>query len=308
MKILITGASGFVGQHLLSMFIDEPVDLLVPTHGELDILDNENVSSYMNQFQPDSIIHLAAQSNVGLSWYKPRETLAVNTLGTLNLYTAYVKQKPNGMFLFVGSSDVYGSTARENKPLTESMLCDPQNPYAISKLAAEKLLIQLSKRDKTNVICTRSFNQYGPGQNRGFVVSDFASQLAAIKLGYKASVLNVGNLNAKREFLYIDDVVKVYKNLIMHRVESGIYNIAVGNAISVRDILEKLIDLAGVSVDVQKDPERYRPVDVPVIQGDATKIRKVCNVVETDIETGLKNTFDYWLKRCYREHESSHRS
>lgn len=307
MRILITGSHGFVGQHLLQQFTEDDAELLTPDRSELDILDRQAVSDYMAAHRPEHIIHLAAQSNVGLSWRKPIETAATNILGTLNIYAAFAAQHTDGKFLYVGSSDAYGSAAKQNKLLSEEMLCDPQNPYATSKWAAERILLQLSRQDNTNVICTRSFNQYGPGQNRGFVVSDFASQLAAIRLGYAKPVVKVGNLSASREFIYVDDVAKTYRQIILRDIKSGVYNICNGKTIKVEDILQKLIRLTGMSVEVQKDPSRYRPIDVPVIRGSNERLEKVCQLEGTDIDTGLKKTYEYWLERCRIEHEGSNR-
>lgn len=308
MRILITGSRGFVGKHLLQQFIKDDVELLTPGRSELDIQDRRAVSEYMTVHRPDHVIHLAAQSNVGLSWQQPIETAATNILGTLNLYEAFAVQHTDGKFLYVGSSDAYGRAARQNKPLTEDMLCDPQNPYATSKWAAERILLQLARRDKSKVICTRSFNQYGPGQNRGFVVSDFASQLAAIKLRYAEPVVKVGNLSASREFIYVDDVARIYRQMIIGDIKPGVYNVCTGRTIKIEDILDKLIKLTGMYVEVQKDPSRYRPIDIPAIQGNSERIKQISQMKGIDIAAGLKKTYEYWLERCRIEHEGSNRS
>lgn len=307
MRILITGSQGFVGRHLLQQFKEDDAELLTPDRSELDILDGQAVSDYMIGHRPDSVIHLAAQSNVGLSWQKPIETAATNILGTLNMYAAFAAQHSSGKFLYVGSSDAYGSVARQDKPLTEDMLCDPQNPYATSKWAAERILLQLSTRDHIKVICTRSFNQYGPGQNRGFVISDFASQLAAIKLGYAEPVVKVGNLSASREFIYVDDVAKTYSYMIRKDIVPGVYNICTGKTVKIESILHKLIHMTGIGVEVQKDASRYRPIDVPIIRGSNERINQFCPIEGTDLDDGLKRTYEYWLERCCIDHEGSNR-
>ena len=306
MKVLITGAGGFVGQHIQPLLKKQGWDMLATNHDTLDIMDSSAIRRVLKDYNPDAIIHLAAQSKVGLSWKLPVLTAEVNTLGSVKLYTEFVQQNPQGKFLYIGSSDVYGITARKENLLTEDMPCTPQNPYSISKLAAEQMLLQMAHKHKTKVICTRSFNHYGPGQKRGFVVSDFASQLAETKLGYREPVIYVGNLTAEREFIYVDDVAEAYITLLADKNANGIYNVATGTPTGIEYILNVLLKIAAVNVEVRVDEKKLRPVDIKAFCGSNARLSSLGWKSQIALQDGLIKTFDYWLRRCQEEHESGH--
>ncbi|HIX82923.1 MAG TPA: GDP-mannose 4,6-dehydratase [Candidatus Megamonas gallistercoris] len=310
MKILVTGAGGFVGKHLIKELLKRNHDVValgignnrdlhkmkIPVY-ETNILDFNIVYKNIQKEQPDGVIHLAAQSNVGVSWNKPQITASVNIEGTLNLYKAFFEINPSGRFLNIGSSDEYGLTAKKGIPLTEEMECKPQNPYSISKFCSEQLILQLAKKDDVNVISTRSFNHFGPGQSKGFVISDFASQIANIKKGIKENKIYVGDLSPARDFLYIDDVVNAYILLIENRVPNGVYNISSGKSYKIEYMLNKLIEIADVDIEVLIDKEKFRPVEVSNFMGNSDKLRKILNWKPMiDINEGLNKTLDYWIK------------
>ena len=305
MKILVTGANGFVGQHLVERLKQKQHDIIAPSRNEIDIVNYKNVFKYIEQERPDIIFHLAAQSNVGESWIRPLDTVETNIIGTMNLYQAFACNQPKGKFINIGSSEIYGAMAKIEPVLKEDMLCNPQNPYAISKYAAEKILMQLAMKSQSKVISTRSFNHYGPGQERGFVISDFASQIAEIELGYHEPVLFVGNLSAKREFLYISDVIDAYIELIEQDVENGIYNVANGNDYYISDVLQELLCIAKMKIDVQVDQSRFRPIDVKAFCGNKDKLLRLGWKSKVRLKDGLRKTYEYWLRRCKNEHESS---
>lgn len=304
MRVLITGAGGFVGRRIQPLLKKQGLDMLAASHDTLDIMDSTAIKNVLQDYKPDAIIHLAAQSNVGASWELPVLTAEVNILGSIKLYTEFVQQNSKGKFLYIGSSDVYGITAKKERVLTEDMPCIPQNPYSISKLAAERMLLQMAHKYKSTVICTRSFNHYGPGQNRGFVVSDFASQLAEIKLGYREPIIYVGNLIAKREFIYVDDVAEAYITLMLQKNINGIYNVAAGRTIGIESILNALIEIAAVEVNVCVDEKKMRPVDIKEFCGSNAKMSSLGWKPNTTVQDGLVKTFNYWLRRCREEHES----
>lgn len=310
MKILVTGAGGFVGKHLIKELLKRNHDVValgignnrdlhkmkIPVY-ETNILDFNIVYKNIQKEQPDGVIHLAAQSNVGVSWNKPQITASVNIEGTLNLYKAFFEINPSGRFLNIGSSDEYGLTAKKGIPLTEEMECKPQNPYSISKFCSEQLILQLAKKDDVNVISTRSFNHFGPGQSKGFVISDFASQIANIKKGIKENKIYVGDLSPARDFLYIDDVVNAYILLIENRVPNGVYNISSGKSYKIEYMLNKLIEIADVDIEVLIDKEKFRPAEVSNFMGNSDKLRKILNWKPMiDINEGLNKTLDYWIK------------
>ena len=311
MKILITGAGGFVGKHLLKKLIELNYDVVainrsynaflkslnIPVY-EIDILDFDTVFNCMKKEQPDVIIHLAAQSNVAISWNEPILTVNSNIEGSLNVYKAFFEVNPKGKFINIGSSDEYGLTAKEGIDLTEDMICRPQNPYSISKHCTETILLQLAKKDKVNVISTRSFNHFGPEQNKGFVVSDFTSQIAQIKKGLMKNTIYVGDLSASRDFLYIDDIVNAYIVMIKCNLSTGVYNVSSGKAIKIEDILKKLIQIADIDVEIIIDEKKFRPAEVKRFIGNSDKLKSLTDWdVLVNIDTGLKKTFDYWMNK-----------
>lgn len=308
MKVLVTGAGGFVGKHLLRALLDKNhivaalgigcqalKDMPVALY-EANILDFRAVLESMKAFNPDAIIHLAAQSNVPKSWDMPEETTQINIIGTVNVLKAFRNVNINGKFINIGSGDEYGLTASKCSLLTEDMKCEPQNPYAISKLCAEQMTLQLGKLYGLNVISTRSFNHFGPYQQKGFVVSDFASQIAAIVLGKQKPEIKVGNVEVARDFLYVGNVVNAYVALLENDVESGVYNVASGRSMIIKDILKTLIKLSNKEVEIIVDDSKVRKYDVKSFAGDNSKILKATNwKYDNNIEKHLKYTLDYWI-------------
>ncbi len=311
MKILVTGAGGFVGEYLVrrllsnghqvtamgignGAFLDE---LNVPIH-EVDILDFDGVKSCMEATAPDAVIHLAAISNVGLSWEKPGLTIDVNIHGTVNVLQALADVNPSAVFLSIGSSDEYGLAAKAGVPLTEDVQCQPQNPYSISKYCAEQMVLQLGKKLGIKVIHTRSFNHFGPGQAKGFVTSDFASQIAAIERGEQEAVLSVGDLSACRDFTFVADVVEAYALLIECDAASGVYNICSGKARKMQEILDQLVSLSKAEIHVVKDPDKMRPSEVPYFVGSANKLKTATGwQPKYDFAHGMEAVLEYWRSK-----------
>lgn len=303
MKILVTGAGGFVGEYLVKLLKAHNHDIVaiginngtflkelsIPTH-VVNILDYPVLRETMQNVVPDAVIHLAAVSNVPISWNKPGLTIDVNIHGTVNVLQALYEVNPKAKFLNIGSSDEYGLTAKCGKPLTEDMPCQPQNPYSISKYCTEQMVLQLGKKYGMNVISTRSFNHFGPGQAKGFVVSDFASQIKAIEAGEQEPVIRVGDLSAARDFTFVSDVVEAYVSLIEKDVESGVYNVCSGKAMTVQEILAMMLHLSSKEIKVEIDEGKFRPSEVPFFVGCADKLSNATGwKVSTDIIDGLKN-------------------
>lgn len=303
MKILVTGAGGFVGEYLVKLLKAHNHDIVaiginngtflkelsIPTH-VVNILDYPVLRETMQNVVPDAVIHLAAVSNVPISWNKPGLTIDVNIHGTVNVLQALYEVNPKAKFLNIGSSDEYGLTAKCGKTLTEDMPCQPQNPYSISKYCTEQMVLQLGKKYGMNVISTRSFNHFGPGQAKGFVVSDFASQIKAIEAGEQEPVIRVGDLSAARDFTFVSDVVEAYVSLIEKDVESGVYNVCSGKAMTVQEILDMMLHLSSKNIKVEIDEGKFRPSEVPFFVGCADKLSNATGwKVSTDIVDGLKN-------------------
>ena len=311
MKILITGAAGFVGGHLIKAFaerghtlsaIDLGTSSIFEKYGvaahQADLLDKEAIIEVLSEEKPEAVVHLAAIANVPFAWACPAKTMAVNVGGTATLLESMAEAVPTGKLLTIGSSDAYGLTAKCGEPLTEDMPCQPQNPYSISKLCAEQLSIQLAGKYGITVLAARSFNHFGPGQKPGFVVSDFASQVAAIERGEQEPVISVGDLTAARDFTYIDDIIAAYVAMTEQDIPTGIYNICSGKPRRIEEVLQGLLELSGRSIEVRKDPDRMRPSEVPFFVGDSTKIFEASGwQPKTDFRDGLQKTLSWWCSK-----------
>lgn len=269
MRILVTGASGFVGRHLLRALQDANHDVIVD---RFDVCHRELVRAAISRVNPDGIIHLAAQSSVKVSWRDPEDTLATNVTGTRHVLEAVRDLTPRCRVLTIGSAEEYDAPM-DGSLLNEDATCDPRNPYALSKYVVFELGCQLAQKSPMNIIHVRPFNHIGPGQRREFVVPDFAYQLVRIQKGLQAPTLQVGNLSAVRDFTDVRDVVQGYRLLIEKGQPGRVYNIASGQGHSVQELVDLMMQLLHVSVELQVIPERLRPIDVPVLVGDATRIR-----------------------------------
>lgn len=310
MRVLVTGANGFVGRYLVKHLLSHGhnVGILELRSSDIfssqavrqytaDILDYDAVKSCMLNFIPDAVIHLAAQSNVGLAWDKATLTAQVNVVGTINVLNALYEANSAAKFINIGSGDEYGNTAKTNELLNEEMPCVPQNPYGISKLCAEQMVLKLEQKLGMTVLSTRSFNHFGPYQAKGFVVSDFASQIAAIKCGKQETVIQVGDLSVARDFLYVEDVVDAYIKLLECNVASGVYNVASGKAITIQSILDGLLKLANTDITVEIDKKKFRPVEVKSFAGDNSKLVQATGwKPKYDIRDNLKSTLEYWVR------------
>lgn len=308
MRVLVTGAGGFVGGHLVLALADRGHQVIAARVKDndfkfareieklnFDITDYLSLERIIGKVKPDAIIHLAAQSMVKRAWENPAGTIAVNTIGTINLIKAVKKNVPGAKFINIGTSEEYGLTGNKGEPLEEHYECLPQNPYAVSKLAAGQIALQLAKKDKLNIIHVRPFNHFGPGQQLGYVVSDFASQIAQIEKGIGSAVIKVGDLSAQRDFTDVRDVIEAYIALLEQKVESGIYNVCSGKPRSMNGILDFLIQQATVSIKIKVDQDRLRSSDVPLFVGSASKIKKAVDwEPKRKFEDSLLETLNWW--------------
>lgn len=282
MRALVTGGHGFVGRYLCAALRRRGDDVVVADRvGDdaipLDLSDAENLRGVVEYARPDAIFHLAAQAFVPDAIADPIATFDVNARGTALFIDAIRSVRARGeidpRIIIVSTADVYGERPAHEYPLRETHEPRPANPYAASKVAAEAFALAAHRAYGLDVVVTRAFNHVGPGQSDRFVVASFATQLARIARGAEA-VIRVGNLTAKRDFLDVRDVVAAYLALADRAPAGEIYNVASGRPIAIREMLRLLIEAAHLPVEVREDPERFRPVDVPVAYGDTAKIRE----------------------------------
>lgn len=292
MSILLTGAYGFVGSYMQKSIA------LTPLPMEINISSFDEVHHYLRKHTPESVMHLAAQSDVGLSFKKPRTTYDVNFNGTFNILESLKENGFKGRFLYISSGDVYGILNNDSLPATENSYLFPRNPYAVSKVAAEALCYQYSHTDNFHTIIARPFNHIGPGQSEAFVVSNFAKQIVEIKLELKEPVLDVGDIDVTRDFTDVRDVVEAYKLLLEKGGKGEIYNVCSGREISIRTIIEYLASIASVKVELRQDPERMRPSENRRIFGDNSKIKQTTGwEPKITLEQSLENILEYWEKK-----------
>ena len=252
MKLLLTGANGFVGQYVQAALP------CVPLPDGLDLRDRAALTAAVIAIQPDTVLHLAAQSFVPAAFENPRETFDINLTGTLNLLEALQAAEFRGRMLFVGSGDTYGQVAEAALPVREDHPLHPRNPYAVSKVAAEALCYQWSQTSGFEIVMARPFNHIGPGQSPRFAIADFARQVMEIRLGRRAPVLQVGDIDVTRDFTDVRDVVRAYGLLLEHGRNGGVYNVCSGREYRIRDLLQQLITLAGVEASIEQDSARLR--------------------------------------------------
>ncbi|RWU17790.1 GDP-6-deoxy-D-lyxo-4-hexulose reductase [Pseudomonas alkylphenolica] len=286
-KVLLTGANGFVGRILRSQLVaagwsvtgisSNRLDAASADDIQLDIRDAGAVAEVVQAVQPDAIVHLAAVTHVPTSFREPQLTWHTNVLGTLNLLEAIKQHAPQAFLLFISSSEVYGEAFKSATKVNEESRCLPMNPYAASKLAAELACQQHFRQGFAGAIA-RPFNHIGPGQSPDFVTASFARQIAQIEAGQQAPVMKVGNLEACRDFLDVRDVCDAYVQLLALAntpIEGRVFNIASGRARKIRDILDVMLQQSAVAIEVQLDPERLRPSDIPFAVGDSQYMTQV---------------------------------
>ena len=314
-RILITGASGFVGGWLAeachraypeavifglghSSAAEAPqVPHALPlTLLEADITDAEQVRAVVAQARPELVFHLAGQASVAASWADPAHTLAVNAGGAVRLFEALRAEELLGSrVVLAGSSEQYGNVTAAENPIGEETPFRPATPYAVSKAAQDLYGYQYGVAWHVPVLRARSFNAFGARASGAMVVSNFARQIALIEAGAAEPVLRVGNLAARRDFLPVRDVVAAYLALAERGRAGEAYNIGSGRARSIEEVLHALLAQARVEITVRPDPARFRPVDVPLLVADTTKLRRETDwEPREDFTRAIEETLEYW--------------
>ncbi|MEZ5320021.1 MAG: GDP-mannose 4,6-dehydratase [Vicinamibacterales bacterium] len=302
---LVTGATGFVGSHLLDLLADDapvvawyrpggrPPDATRPIDWQaVDLVDADGVRAAIEDATPSRIFHLAGESAVDRSYRSVVPHLRANALGTHYLLEAVRHATWPCRVLVVTSAQVYQIG---DDPIDESAPLIPRTPYGFSKLAQDQLALRAATEDGLDVVVARPFNHIGPRQQPGFAVSSFARQIARIEAGLEPAVLRVGNLDARRDVTDVRDVVEAYHVLMAGAPVGRPYNICSGRAWRMGDLLEELVQLARVRVELEVDADRLRPSDIPVVQGDASRLRTEFGwAPRIPVEQTLADTLDWW--------------
>ncbi|MBP7830898.1 MAG: GDP-mannose 4,6-dehydratase [Kiritimatiellae bacterium] len=273
MKVLVTGAGGFAGWHVVAdlaaaghepLAMDRPGVALPPAAAPCsgDVLDREATGQRVAELQPGGCIHLAGVAFVPMGWTDPDAVFSSNVLGTVRVLEAFRRHAPAARVLVVTSAEVYGRSGAAGRALDEAAPLEPDNLYALSKRAADGAARMYAEHYGMRVLVARPGNHIGPGQSSRFVATGFAEQVAAIALGRAEPVVRVGNLDSLRDFLDVRDVARAYRLLLERGRPGEAYNIASGKQVRVGDLLDELCRLAGIRPRIEVDPARYRPADV----------------------------------------------
>jgi GDP-4-dehydro-6-deoxy-D-mannose reductase len=261
-----------VGSWLVA-HLREQGDHVVATDNEVDVTDLPVLREALVASEPDAVYHLAALTHVGRSYEDPASVVRVNTLGTLSVLEAARACGPGTRVLVVSSAEVYGAVAQDELPLSEESPFAPMSPYAASKIAGEYLAVQAHLAYQLATIRVRPFNHVGPGQSVNFAVPALAARIVDAKKS-GATWIPVGNLAAKRDLTDVRDVVRSYRILVCDGIPGDVYNVCSGRAIGIDEVANRLLELAGADLELRPDPELVRPVDVPVLLGDPSKLEK----------------------------------
>ncbi len=316
MKALIIGAAGFAGKYLADHLQQNcgwsvSVTKLEQEHFslgntekdkqievyDLNILEAEAVIQLLEKVEPDYVFHLAAQSSVAVSWQKPQLTMDINIKGCLNLLEAMRRLEKKPRTLLIGSGEEYGRVRESEIPLSEDTVLRPGNIYAVTKACQNMLGRIYADAYQLPLMMVRAFNHIGPGQSPVFVVADFCKQVAEIEAGEREPVIYVGNLSARRDFTDVRDIVRAYALLAEHGRVGEIYNVGSGHAVSIQSILDQIIGLSGTEIEIQVDSAKLRPVDIPVIEADITKLQKDTGwKQEISLQETLGQVLETWRK------------
>ena len=316
MRLLITGITGFVGSHFAEFALAQGIEVYGSCRWrsktenidhlrsrihliESDLRDLSSVQNLLELSNPDFIVHLAAQSYVAVSWHTPAETLNTNAISQVNLLEAIrTRRGTPPRFLVIGSSEEYGFVTEDELPITEHNPLRPLSPYAVSKVTQDLMGYQYFKSYGLPIVRTRAFNHEGPRRGDVFVTSNFARQIAEIEAGHREPVLLVGNLRARRDYTDVRDIVRGYWRLLEDGEPGDVYNLCSGRAWAIQDILDFLLAQATVHPVVKEDPARFRPSDVPVLIGNASKVRTAVGwEPQIPFEQTLTDLLQFWRQR-----------
>ena len=315
-KVIITGISGFAGSFLAEFLISKKAYnvngtyLLEESIGNISRLKNKiklmkadltkikGVTEIIRLIKPDYVFHLAALTSPAASFKNPLITIENNIAAEINIFSAIRNNNlRDARVLIVSSAEVYGLVKKEDLPIDEDTRLMPASPYAVSKITQDFLGLQYFLSYNLKTIRVRPFNHIGPRQSPNFVVAGFARKIAEIEKGKTEAVISVGNLEAKRDFVDVRDMVRAYLLAIEKGKIGEVYNIGSEKSYKISDILDKLLKLSKVKISVRVDRRRFRPIDIPELLCNARKFKKLTNwKPQIPIDVTLKDTLDYWRK------------
>lgn len=291
--VAVTGAGGFVGQHLLS-YLEDKADAVALTG---DVRDAQHMTAQIKRFEPRALIHLAAIAAPSDAAADPAQAWAVNVLGTFSLAHVVRTHAPDCRFIFAGSSSVYGGSFRSAHPVAEDTPLEPLTPYAATKAAADLMIGQMG-RDGLRSVRFRPFNHTGPGQSEAYAVAAFARQIVRIERGLQPPVIRTGNLDVDRDFLDVRDVVRAYASAALDQSDKGdgeAFNLATGQPVRIGYLLDTLVSLTDCAIAIEPDPKRMRPDELPVMSGDPSRAESALGWrAERPIRETLAETLDWW--------------
>ena len=303
--VLVTGATGFAGSHLLDLLRAEGADLVAWRHHaapqtsdpgicwqEVNVLDRQAVRRRLAALRPSVIYHLAGAAHVGQAWTNVEPTFAANVRGTHHLIEGLRDEQIETRVLIPSSAMVY---APSNEPLTEDQPLLPPSPYGLSKLVQELAATDAGSAD---VLVARAFNHIGPRQDGSYAAAGFARAIAGIESGRLSPELRVGNLDARRDLTDVRDCVRAYRTMVERGVPGRPYNVCSGRAVRIGDLLELLLSRSSARVRVTVDPARYRPIDQPIVVGDPTRIATELGWTPSiSLERTADDLLEYWRRQ-----------
>lgn len=313
LRILITGAAGFVGSHLQHQLRSTYPDAEI--HGTLfsashqladpaanahviNLLDNDAVLALITRVQPDWIFHLAASANVHKSFETPWATLENNLRAQLNVIQGCLRANVAPRILVISSGEVYGVEQPTDHPTREDAPLRPANPYAVSKVAQDMLALQYFLSNHLPIIRARPFNHLGPGQALGFIAPDIARQVAAIETGAQKPLIRCGSLTNERDFTDVRDIVHAYTLLIEHGIAGEVYNVSSGQTCTIRDLVDKILKLSTIPIEIESTANFIRSSGVSKSWGDPTRLRQATGWrQEIPLEQTLLDVLNDWRKR-----------
>lgn len=315
-RALITGIAGFAGSHLADYLVGRgDVDvhgILRPEDGTqnlthlmdritlypVDMGNYARLCDVLRTIAPGTVYHLAAQASVGQSWERPAATIVGNITMQLNLIQAFLTNGLSPRLLVVGSADEYGRVTDKDLPIDEDTPLRPLNPYAVSKIAQDMLAYQYHLSHGLHVVRMRPFNHIGPRQGLGFVVPDFAFQIARIEAGLQEPVMGVGDLSARRDFVDVRDVVRAYVLALEQGAPGAVYNVGSGRSHRISDVLDTMLRLSTRAIRVETDRERLRPSDIREALCDCTRLRAATGWEPAiALDQSLLDVLDDWRRR-----------